>query len=224
MGLAGSKRRISNYDAKKVLSQIAQLRRHSGVRRFSTRASQILRRGTIKLSINSNDLPVQNMDKPFKKEGFALVSPEIDAFYGDELFYYMIDLLLLRGQFYLKAFNDEDKAMKFFRKAEKLAEDVYGCMNPNMIRMLIKIRLMLSRLYQRKGLYSQSIKILWENIDLLKMEAAVRMNEFMDCDSTESTKMVKWSKYFIITLLQMISGFLMTDEIAQAIESAKMIE
>lgn len=114
--------------------------------------------------------------------------------------------------------------MKFFRKAESVAENIYGSVNPNHIRLLVKIRLMISRLYQRKGLYAKSIVLLWKNIDLLKMEAAVRMNEFIKCDSTESLKMIKWSKYFIVTLFQLISGFLMIDEVAQAIESAKMIE
>lgn len=135
----------------------------------------------------------------------------------------MADMLLLRGQFYLKCFKDEDKAMKFFRRAESVAENIYGSMNPNHIRLLVKIRLMISKLFHRKGLFTKCIELLWKNVDLLKMEAAVRMNEFINCDSTESTKMIKWSKYFIVTLFQLISAFLMIDELAQAIETLKMV-
>lgn len=65
-------------------------------------------RGTIKLSIKSNEFSHPGERSHTKKDDHQLKEPTIDAFYSDEMFYYMADMLLLRGQFYLKAFNNED--------------------------------------------------------------------------------------------------------------------
>ena len=78
---------------------------------------------------------------------FTPIQVDTEVFYSDEMFYYMADMLLLRGQFYLKSFNNYDKAVVFFLKAESLALKLYESMNPAHIRLLVKIRLMISRLY-----------------------------------------------------------------------------
>lgn len=93
-----------------------------------------------------------------------------------------------------------------------------------MIKLLIKVRLMLSRIEQNSQNWIMSLKLLWKNINLLKMEACVRMNEFMEGNDTESPKMIKWSKFFITNLFQMINVFVQLEELELANECAKLIE
>lgn len=59
---------------------------------------------------------------------------------------------------------------------------------------------------------------------MLIVEASIRMNEFLHFELSDSPKMAKWAKYFILTLLQLIAAFLMLDEISHLIECAKMTE
>lgn len=50
------------------------------------------------------------------------------------------------------------------------------------------------------------------------------MHEYLDCDPTDSPKMVKWAKYFVVTLFQIISCYIMTQEIEVVIETTRMLE
>lgn len=60
---------------------------------------------------------------------------------------------------------------------------------------------MISRIYLSKGLYTKSLQILWSNVDMLVVEASIRMNEYIKYELPDSPKMEKWGKYFILTLL-----------------------
>lgn len=61
-------------------------------------------------------------------------------------------------------------------------------------------------------------------MNLLKIEASVRMNEYMDANDTENPKMVKWSKLFITNLFQMLHVFIWLEELDMSNECGKMIE
>ena len=149
---------------------------------------------------------------------------EVEEFYEKELLYYTGEFLLLRGQFYFIMRNDQERALMFFRRAELIGIQTYGSMDPSMIKLLIKIRLMLSKIEQSAQNWTLSLELLWKNINLLKMEAGVRMNEFMEANDTESPKMAKWCKVFITNLFQMINVFIQLEEIELSNECAKLIE
>lgn len=50
------------------------------------------------------------------------------------------------------------------------------------------------------------------------------MHEYLDCDPSDSPKMIKWAKYFISVLFQMIACYINTQEIQVVIETARMME
>jgi len=121
--------------------------------------------------------------------------------------------------------------MQFFQKAHFYSESLSDTMSPFFIRSLIKIRLMISRLYQRQGKFRESLKLLWKNINMLKLECSLRMNHKLNRrkiggkrHNSEDLKMKKWSKYFILTLHQMISAYIKLEELEATYESARFID
>ena len=83
---------------------------------------------------------------------------------------------------------------------------------------------MISKMFLRKGLYVRSLELLWQNVNLLSMECRVRMNEFMKAEDCDSPKMVKWAKYFIVNLLQMITAYSHMNQLPNVYECCQMLE
>ena len=116
------------------------------------------------------------------------------------------------------------RALTLFERAREMALEVYISMKPSHLKLMMKVQLMISRVYQLQGRHKDSLKLLWHNVSLYQMSCAVRMNEYMYCQQTDHPKMIKLSKYFICTLFQMIAAYTMLDELPASHEAAKLIE
>lgn len=126
--------------------------------------------------------------------------------------------------FLITRFNDEGRAMVCFRKAEEILEKAESSMKASILRQLVKARLMIARLFSRKHAYAKSLEILWGCINTLLIECQIRMHEYLDCEPSDSPKMVKWAKYFISTLFQMTTCYIKTQEIEGVLETARMLQ
>ena len=122
------------------------------------------------------------------------------------------------------SYNDDSRAIKFFRKAESILSNNAHTISPSIIRQLIKTRLMLSKLLISKKLYSRALKLLWTNINLLQIEFSVSKNPALQNNDEHFFKTKKTAKYLILTLIQQVVCFVQIDCVRNALEAAKMIE
>lgn len=113
--------------------------------------------------------------------------------------------------------------MIFYRKAEFILEKAAVSTRPSILRQLVKVRLMIARLYGRKNAHSKALEILWGCVNLLTIECQVRMHEYLDCEPSDSDKMVKWAKYMVPTLFQIISCYITINKFEVVIETSRML-
>lgn len=142
----------------------------------------------------------------------------------NELIYSTIDFLILKGQYYLTVYNNEERALRFFRRAETIALDAYDYLNPSLLKSLVKTRLLFSKMLIKNNEFKKSLKLLWKNINTLKLECSIRMGKEMGAMKPNDQKMKKWCKYFIMNLHQMIFCYTQLGEVSAANETGIMME
>lgn len=114
--------------------------------------------------------------------------------------------------------------MAYLSRAEMLALQAYEYLSPSLTKLLVKTRLLISKILIGNEEYKKSLKYLWNNVNSLKLECRVRMGKTMDCIKPNDQKLKKWVKYFILNLHQMIHCYVKLGETSAANESALLME
>lgn len=114
--------------------------------------------------------------------------------------------------------------MRFFQRAEELALTTSDYLKPSLLKALVKVRLMISKIFISKKLFKKSLEILWKNVNSLTTECRLRMGKNLGKIKFQDQKMKKWSKYFILNLHQMLFCFAELKEISAVNETARLMD
>lgn len=93
-------------------------------------------------------------------------------------------------------------------KAKLISSRLSEGRRPGLLTLDVKVNLLLVGLYLKDNDLVQSLKLLWDNVNILTYQCSLRMNEFLEGRKTENLKMLKWAKYFVVNILLMINVYL----------------